>query len=132
MQPFSLIVADSNTPMLQALAELFERDRRFTLWRRARRRRLSRDCLRVPVDIGLVEWTIPQLGAERLLSILRDRPDAPRIIVYAASNDGEVPRRAMAAEQPVSAIETCRRTSCWTCRNGGQANGVSPMSTFAA
>lgn len=98
MQRFSLIVADSNTLMLQALAELFERDRRFTLVATSKTAEgFLETCLRVPVDVGLVEWTIPQLGAERLLGILRDRPDAPRIIVYAASNDGEVPRRAMAA-----------------------------------
>jgi two-component system, NarL family, nitrate/nitrite response regulator NarP len=98
MQPYSLIVADPNTLMLQALAELFERDRRFTLVATSKTAEgFLETCLRVPVDIGIVEWTIPQLGAERLLGILRDRPDAPRIIVYAASNDVEVPRRAMAA-----------------------------------
>jgi two-component system nitrate/nitrite response regulator NarP len=98
MQPCSLIVADSNTLMLQALAELFERDRRFTLVATSKTAEgFLETCLLVPVDIGIVEWTIPQLGAERLLGILRDRPDAPRIIVYAASNDVEVPRRAMAA-----------------------------------
>ena len=98
MQPCSLIVADPNTLMLQALAELFERDRRFTLVATSKTAEgFLETCLRVPVDIGIVEWTIPQLGAERLLGILRDRPDAPRIIVYAASNDAEVPRRAMAA-----------------------------------
>uniref|UniRef100_UPI003593FD73 response regulator n=1 Tax=Aestuariivirga sp. TaxID=2650926 RepID=UPI003593FD73 len=94
----SLIVADPNTLMLQALAELFERDRRFSLVATSKTAEgFLETCLRVPVDLGIVEWTIPQLGAERLLAILRDRPQAPRIIVYAASNDPDVPRRAMAA-----------------------------------
>jgi two-component system nitrate/nitrite response regulator NarP len=94
----SIIVADPNTLMLQALSELFERDRRFSLVATSKTAEgFLETCLRVPVDLGIVEWTIPQLGAERLLNILRDRPQAPRIIVYAASNDPDVPRRAMAA-----------------------------------
>lgn len=97
-QPRSIIVADSNTLLLQALADLFERDRRFSLVATSKTAEgFLESCLRVPVDLGVMEWTIPQLGAERLLGILRDRPQAPRIIVYAASNDPDVPRRAMAA-----------------------------------
>src|SRR6478735_10430385 len=94
----SVIVADPNMIMLQALSELFERDKRFTLVATSKTAEgFLESCLRVPVDIGIVDWTIPQLGAERLLGILRDRPDAPRIIVYSASGDPDVPRRAMAA-----------------------------------
>ena len=94
----SVIVADPNTIMLQALSELFERDKRFTLVATSKTAEgFLESCLRVPVDIGIVDWTIPQLGGERLLAILRDRPDAPRIIVYSGSADPDVPRRAMAA-----------------------------------
>lgn len=97
-RPRSIIVADSNPLMLQALADLFERDPRFSLVATSKTAEgFLESCLRVPVDLGVTEWTIPQLGAERLLGILRDRPQAPRIIVYAASNDPDVPRRAMAA-----------------------------------
>src|SRR6478735_8249724 len=75
----SVIVADPNTIMLQALSELFERDKRFSLVATSKTAEgFLESCLRVPVDIGVVDWTIPQLGAERLLGILRDRPDAPR------------------------------------------------------
>lgn len=94
----SLIVADSNSLMLQALAELFERDRRFSLVATSKTAEgFLETCLRVPVDIGIIDWSIPQLGAERLLGILRDQPSAPRIIVYASSQDPDVPRRALAA-----------------------------------
>lgn len=94
----SVIVADPNTIMLQALSELFERDKRFSLVATSKTAEgFLESCLRVPVDIGIVDWTIPQLGAERLLGILRDRPDAPRVIVYSGSGDPDVPRRAMAA-----------------------------------
>lgn len=94
----SIIVADSNPLMLQALAELFEKDRRFSLVATSKTAEgFLESCLRVPVDIGVIDWSIPQLGAERLLGILRDRPTAPRIIVYASSQDPDVPRRALAA-----------------------------------
>lgn len=94
----SVILADPNTIMLQALSELFERDKRFTLVATSKTAEgFLESCLRVPVDIGIVDWTIPLLGAERLLAILRDRLDAPRVIVYSASGDPDVPRRAMAA-----------------------------------
>lgn len=94
----SIIVGDSNPLMLQGLAELFERDRRFSLVATSKTAEgFLESCLRVPVDIGVIDWSIPQLGAERLLGILRDRPTAPRIIVYAPSADPDVPRRAMAA-----------------------------------
>jgi two-component system nitrate/nitrite response regulator NarP len=94
----SLIIADPNTIMLQALSDLFERDKRFSLVATTKTAEgFLESCLRVPVDIGIVDWSIPQLGAERLLGILRDRPNAPRIIVYASGGDPDVPRRALAA-----------------------------------
>jgi two-component system nitrate/nitrite response regulator NarP len=94
----SLIIADPNTIMLQALSDLFERDKRFSLVATSKTAEgFLESCLRVPVDIGIVDWSIPQLGAERLLGILRDRPNSPRIIVYASGGDPDVPRRALAA-----------------------------------
>ena len=48
----SVIVADPNTIMLQALSELFERDRRFTLVATSKTAEgFLESCLRVPVDI---------------------------------------------------------------------------------
>lgn len=94
----SIIVADSNALMLQALSDLFEHDTRFTLVATSKTAEgFLETCLRVPVSLGIVEWNLPQLGAERLLTIVRDRPSAPRIIVYAAANDPDIPRRALAA-----------------------------------
>jgi two-component system, NarL family, nitrate/nitrite response regulator NarP len=98
MIPFSVIVADPNTLMLQALGELFERDPRFTLVATCRTAEgLLESCLRIPIAVGVIEWSIPQLGGERLLHILREQAMPPRVVVYAASNDRDVPRRAMAA-----------------------------------
>jgi two-component system nitrate/nitrite response regulator NarP len=53
--------------------------------------------LRAPVPVGVIEWSLPVLGAERLMAILRENPNAPRIVVYASSSDPAIARRAMAA-----------------------------------
>jgi DNA-binding NarL/FixJ family response regulator len=89
--PIDLILGDPNPLMLQALAEIFDRDRRFSLIASSKTAEgFLEACLRAPVPL-------PLLGAERLLAILRDRPKPPRIVIYASSNDPDIPRRAMAA-----------------------------------
>ncbi len=96
--PIELILADPNPLMLQALAEIFERDRRFSLIASAKTAEgFLEACLRAPVPLGVIDWSLPLLGAERLLAILRDRPKPPRVVIYASSNDPDIPRRAMAA-----------------------------------
>jgi two-component system nitrate/nitrite response regulator NarP len=84
--------------MLQALAETFERDGRFSLVATTRTAEgFLEAVLRVPVPVGVIDWFLPGLGAERLIAILRDTPNAPRIVVYASSSDPGLTRRAMAA-----------------------------------
>jgi two-component system, NarL family, nitrate/nitrite response regulator NarP len=93
-----IIFGDPNPLMLQALAEIFERDRRFSLVATAKTAEgFLEACLRAPVSIGIIDWSLPLLGAERLLGILRDQPRAPRMVIYASSTDPDIPRRAMAA-----------------------------------
>ncbi len=97
-KPIEVILADPNPLMLQALSEIFERDRRFNLIATSKTAEgFLESCLRVPVSLGVIDWNLPQLGAERLLHMLRDRPKAPRITVYAASSDPDLARRALAA-----------------------------------
>ncbi len=96
--PIELILADPNPLMLQALSEIFERDRRFSLVATAKTAEgFLEACLRVPVPVGIIDWSLPLLGAERLLAILREHPKPPRIVVYASSGDPDIPRRALAA-----------------------------------
>jgi two-component system nitrate/nitrite response regulator NarP len=96
--PVELILADPNPLMLQALSEMFERDRRFSLVATAKTAEgFLEACLRAPVPLGVIDWQLPMLGAERLMGVLRDRPSSPRIVIYASSGDPEIPRRAMAA-----------------------------------
>jgi len=98
MSTIELILADPNPLMLQALSVIFDRDRRFSLVATAKTAEgFLEACLRVPVPLGVIDWTLPQLGAERLLAILREQPNPPRLVVYASSADQDIPRRAMAA-----------------------------------
>jgi DNA-binding NarL/FixJ family response regulator len=96
--PIELILGDPNPLMLQALSEIFDRDRRFSLVATAKTAEgFLEACLRAPVAIGIIDWSLPLLGAERLLGILRDQPKPPRMIIYASTIDPDIPRRAMAA-----------------------------------
>ena len=96
--PIDMILADPNPLMLQALSEIFERDRRFSLVATSKTAEgFLEACLRAPVPIGVIDWSLPLLGAERLLAILRDRPNPPRIVIYASSTDPGIARHAMAA-----------------------------------
>lgn len=93
-----LILADSNPLMLQALSEIFERDRRFSLVATAKTAEgFLEASLRAPVPVAVTDWWLPELGAERLLARLRERPNPPRIVIYASGADQAVARRAMTA-----------------------------------
>ena len=53
--------------------------------------------MRVPVQIGVINWNLPALGGQKLIEELRDQPNAPRIIVYGDDSRGDLPRLAMLA-----------------------------------
>jgi two-component system nitrate/nitrite response regulator NarP len=116
-QTVDLALADGNPLVLQAMSEFFDRDRRFSLVvTSATAEGFLGAVMRVPVSVAIIDWTLPVLGAQKLIEILRDQPDAPRIVVYGDESRGEVPRSAMLAGAagfvPRSApaerlIETC-------------------------
>lgn len=96
--PISVALADNNPLMLSALSDLFERDSRFTLVATLSSAEAFLEMMdRVPTQIGVVDWTLPTLGGERLLENLRGRPNAPRILVYGPEGDLDLVRKAMAA-----------------------------------
>ena len=93
-----IALAETNPLMLQALAEVFERDPRFSLTVTAKSAEgFLESVLRLPVPVGVIDWELPKLGAAKLLEILRGHPGAPRIVVYASGADPDLPRKAMAA-----------------------------------
>lgn len=84
--------------MLGALSEVVERDDRFSLVATSKTAEGFIDVvLRSNIVVGLVDWTLPTLGAEQLLEILRTHSEAPRVVVYSHDVKADVARRAMAA-----------------------------------
>ncbi len=97
-RPIDIIVADGNALMLSALSEKFNRDARFSLVSTvATAENFLTTVIRMPVQIGVIDWALPLLGGQRLLEVLRDQPNAPRCVVYADDRSGETARRALAA-----------------------------------
>ncbi len=95
--PIDVILADSNPLVLSALSELIDRDPRFSLVATAATAEgFLGTFMRVPVQVAIIDWNIPALGGAKLIEILRDQEDAPRIVVY-AEDTGDLPRLAMTA-----------------------------------
>lgn len=90
-------LADGNPLVLSAMAEIFGRDRRFSLIATtATADGFLATVARVPVAVAVIDWTLPAMGGQRLLEGLRDRPGVPRVVVY-GDGAGALPRAAMAA-----------------------------------
>jgi two-component system nitrate/nitrite response regulator NarP len=95
--PISILLADSNPLVLSALSEIVSRDPRFSLVATsATAEGFLGTAMRVPADIGVIDWTLPALGAAKLIDVLRDQARAPRIVIY-AENDPSLARQAMSA-----------------------------------
>jgi two-component system nitrate/nitrite response regulator NarP len=93
----TLMLADSNPLMLTAMSEIFEKDRRFSLVATAATAEgFLGMVMRMPVQVGVIDWNLPALGGARLIDVLRTQANAPRLVVY-AEDTGDVPRKAMAA-----------------------------------
>ena len=93
-----LAIADGNPLVLSAMAEIFGRDSRFSLVSTTSSAEgFLGLVLRVPVAVAVIDWTVPQMGGQKLLEVLRDRPGAPRIVVYGEGAGGNLARAAMAA-----------------------------------
>lgn len=97
VRPIDIMLADSNPLVLSALSEIIERDPRFSLVATvATAEAFLGTSMRVPVEIGVIDWNLPALGGARLIEVLRDQVNAPRVVVY-AEDSGDLPRRAMGA-----------------------------------
>lgn len=95
--PVTVMVADGNPLMLTAMSEIFERDPRFSLVATsATAEGFLGAAMRMPVQVGVIDWNLPALGGARLIDVLRAQPSAPRLVVY-ADDTGDTARKAMAA-----------------------------------
>lgn len=92
-----IMLADSNPLVLSALSEIIDRDPRFSLVATAATAEgFLGTVMRVPVQVGIIDWNLPALGGAKLIEVLRDQANAPRIVVY-AEDTGDLPRLSMTA-----------------------------------
>lgn len=118
-----LALVDKNPLVLSALSDLFERDGRFNLVLTVNDgERFLQAVDRMAFTVAVIGWVLPPLGGAVLLDALRDRQQAPRIVVYSGSSDREVARKVMAhggagfcskSEPPERLVDTV-----WTVANG--------------
>ncbi len=93
----SVMLADSNPLVLSAMSEIFERDPRFSLVATSSTAEgFLGTVMRVPVQVGVIDWNLPALGGAKLIEVLRDQDTAPKLVVY-ADEASDVPRKAMSA-----------------------------------
>ena len=97
-KPIEVVLADPNPLILSAMSEKFLVDPRFSLVSTVvNAESFISTVMRLPVDLGIVCWNLPQLGGEKVIEILRDHPTAPKILIYSQNISNDVPRRAMMA-----------------------------------
>ncbi|QEW22039.1 Transcriptional regulatory protein UhpA [Marinibacterium anthonyi] len=96
-KPIDIMLGDGNPLVLSAMSELFERDPRFSLVATSSTAEgFLGTVMRVPVKVGVIDWNLPALGAAKLIEVLRDQENAPRLVVY-GHETGDLPRLAMTA-----------------------------------
>ncbi|MGB7244196.1 MAG: response regulator transcription factor [Sulfitobacter sp.] len=96
-RPIDVMLADSNPLVLSAMSEIFEREPRFSLVATsATAEGFLGTVMRVPVQIGIIDWNLPVLGGAKLIEVLRAYESAPRLIVY-GEDRADLPRLAMNA-----------------------------------
>ncbi|MFO1091009.1 MAG: response regulator transcription factor [Hyphomicrobiales bacterium] len=94
----SLILADSNPLILTALSEVIEGDPRFSLVSTVKSAQAFIDAVtRVPVDVAILDWHLPDGSGERVVEFLRQQGSGPRIVVYGSIDVPDIVRRSMAA-----------------------------------
>lgn len=111
-----VILADSNPLVLSAMSEVFERDARFSLLATSSTAEgFLTTVRRVPARVGVIDWDLPEMGGARMMELMRDQEDPPRIIVYAReSSQGHISAMGagaagfVARNGPVEALlDTC-------------------------
>ncbi len=97
LAPIDIMLADNNPLVLSAMSEIFERDPRFSLVATsATAEGFLGAIMRVPVQVCVISWNLPVLGAAKLIEVLREQENPPRFVVY-GDELGDIPRLAMQA-----------------------------------
>lgn len=96
-RPIDLVIAEKNPLLQSSLVKLFSEDDQFCLLAMAADgERFLSAVERLSFDVGIIGWEMPYLDGRGVLQALRQRGDAPRVIVYTGSPNPDVPRQAMA------------------------------------
>ena len=96
-KPINIMLADNNPLVLSGMSDIFDRDPRFSLVATtATAEGFLGMVMRVPVEIGVIDWQLPILGGAKLVEILREQKNAPRLVVY-GDDTPALPRLAMTA-----------------------------------
>lgn len=95
--PVDVAIADKNPLVLSALSEYFDEDPRFNLVLTVKTAEGLLDSLgRMSVPVAVTGWVLPRCGGAGILAALRDKQDAPRIVIYSGSDDSELARKVLA------------------------------------
>ncbi len=95
-RPIDVVVAEKNPLLQSSLTQVFEEDERFRLVAvTADGERFIEAVERIPFDVGVIGWEMPYMDGRGVLQALRNRADAPRIIIYTGNANPDVPRQAM-------------------------------------
>ncbi len=93
----TVMLADNNPLVLTAMSEIFERDPQFSLIATSSTAEgFLGTVMRMPVQVGVIDWNLPALGGAKLIEVLREQETAPRLVVY-GDESSETPRKAMSA-----------------------------------
>ncbi len=114
--PIDVGLADKSSLVRSALSDLFDRDERFNLLLTVNDAQSFLSALdRITLDVAVVGWVLPPLGGAALLEAIRERVNAPRIVVYSGSADPDLARKVLArggagycskSEEPEQLLET--------------------------
>ena len=100
-EPVSIMLADGNPLVLTAMSEIFGRDPRFSLIATsATAEGFLGTVMRMPVQVGVIDWNLPALGGAKLIEVLREQPNGPRLVVY-GDETSDTPRKACTVWSPM-------------------------------
>ena len=95
--PVDVAIADKNPLVLSALSEYFDEDPRFNLVLTVKTAEGLLDSIgRMSVPVAVTGWVLPRCGGAGILAALRDKPDAPRLVIYSGSVDSDLARKVLA------------------------------------
>ena len=105
--PISVVVADKSPLVRAGLQSLLNEDERFELVGIAENGEQFLTLVdQQPFQVGIVGWVMPGIGGRGVLDGLRDRPDAPRVVIYTGDPSADIPPQAMRFGYSYSQEET--------------------------